>query len=108
LSRILLLLCAILLAGCGEGPAVRAETAALDRVLPIALAAFDGARKAEGPYRLVGAQQMVLQGRWIWHFTFKAESSLPADPERELLTAGGEIFVNVNPDTGDGTVRYGE
>jgi hypothetical protein len=108
MSRAVLLLSTFLLAGCGEEPVARPETAALDRVLPIALAAFDGATKTDGPYRLIDAQQMAIRGRWIWRVTFKAERHLPADPEQGPLTAGGEIFVNVDPATGDATVGYGE
>ena len=108
MPTIVLVLAAAAIAACSTVPERRHETDALDSALPAALAALDGARKGEGPYRLIGAQQLPIDSRWIWRMTFKAERHLPADLEHEMLTAGGEIFVNVDVATGETSVGYGE
>ena len=109
-SRLSLAVAGVIAAGCATAPEARPETAAFERTLPAALDALDAldaSRKSDGPYRLIAARQHPADGGWAWHFTFKAEEHLPADPSRQLLTAGGEIFVTVDP-AGDATVRYGE
>jgi hypothetical protein len=57
---------------------------------------------------LTSAQQIIVQGQYIWRITFKPENLLPKDPSKGLLTKGGEIFVNVDLKTKTTKISYGE
>lgn len=59
-------------------------------------------------YKLIGAEQIYLEGKFIWRMTFKPRYLLPEDPSTEIIGCGGEIFVNVDLKTGERTVGYGE
>ncbi len=86
--------------------APRPEAVQLTRATVLALAAFDGARTAPEPYRLIGAQHHLIDGKGIWRITFKQEQHL--GEHGQIRAAGGEIFVNVDLETEETSVGYGE
>ena len=104
----------LLVAGCaGKDPAVstpRRQTisADLDRAVAVAISAAQETKHPLGDYRLTSAEQILHQGKSIWRITFKPSRLLPADPSKELIGAGGEIFVNVDLEKQAAEVRYGE
>lgn len=59
-------------------------------------------------FKLIGAEQIYLEGKFIWMITFKPRDLLPEDPSTEIIGAGGEIIVNIDLNTGESTVGYGE
>ncbi len=56
----------------------------------------------------VGGICLALQGKYIWRLTFKPKRLLPADPAKQIIGLGGEIFINVDLKTRETTVLYGE
>ena len=59
-------------------------------------------------YRLVGAQHVPVGGQYLWRLTFKPVNLIAKDPSQGVIGAGGEIFVNVNVETGQCVVTGGE
>ncbi len=59
-------------------------------------------------YILTSAQQLILNGRYIWRVTFKPRKLLPKDLSKGLIGAGGEIFVNVDLSTKTTVITGGE
>ena len=59
-------------------------------------------------YTLISAQQIFHKGKYIWRITFKPTDLLPKDPSEQPIGLGGEIFVNVDLNTKQAEVRYGE
>jgi hypothetical protein len=109
------ILLALLLTACGpdhtglESEArLRPETGELMKAIALALPEFDRARQGAEPFKLIGAEQVILDGRYIWRMTFKATHLLPQDPSSEFGGLGGEIFVNVDLEGGTTTHAYGE
>jgi len=84
------------------------EVSDLNKAVSIALAESIDARKSQGELKLVGAEQIVVKGKYIWRITLKPISLLPDDPSTQLIGAGGEIFVNVDLKTGEAIIGYGE
>ena len=84
------------------------EHAAADKA--IVLATQKVAATAEKPqdYKLIGAQQTILKGRYSWIVTFKPTELLPPDPSIARIGAGGEVFVNVDVQTDATEIRRGE
>jgi hypothetical protein len=80
----------------------------LDKAVPIALARLAALGKLEDDYKLIGAEQRLLKGKYVWLITFKPVRFLPADPTAKPIGVGGEIFVTVDLETGRTVVRYGE
>ena len=107
-SRRVTLALLLLLAACAEDKPKRwseaTEVADLARAVEVAQSAFEGARTAPGPYRLIGAQQLV-DPAGVWRVTYKPESLMRVGSP---VGAGGEVFVNVNVEKGSTEVRYGE
>ena len=97
-----------MIGACAHPADRRAETADLDRAVAIALEALDGRGRTSSDVKLVGASQLVLEGRYVWRVTFKPLHLLPDDPSRGKIGAGGEVFVNVDLGTGMAVVRWGE
>ena len=88
--------------------ASRPATSDLNKAVSIALAELSDLGKPQDEYKLVSAQQILLKGKYVWHVTFKLAKSLPADPATQAIGAGGEIFINVDLNTGETVVTYGE
>jgi hypothetical protein len=85
------------------------ETKRLDRAISIALARTADLRREHGKeYRLIGAEQMILDEKYVWRVTFKPLHLLPDDPATGIVGAGGEIFVNVDLGDETATVGFGE
>lgn len=47
-------------------------------------------------YILTSAQQLIVDSKYVWLITFKPKSLHPEDPSKDLIGAGGEIFVTVD------------
>ncbi|MHC4858677.1 MAG: hypothetical protein ACYTDY_01135, partial [Planctomycetota bacterium] len=65
-------------------------------------------RERGGPCRVIGAQELILEGKYVWRVTLKPLHLLPENPSTGKIGLGGEIFVNVDLETGKAVVRYGE
>ena len=59
-------------------------------------------------YTVVSAQQMFHGGKYIWRVVFKPARLLPKDPSTLAIGLGGEVFVNVDLNTKETVVTYGE
>jgi hypothetical protein len=84
------------------------ETADLNEAISIAVARLADVQKSSGEYKLVSAQQVVVEGKYVWRITFKPVKLLPDDPSSQIIGAGGEIFMNVDLKTKEAAVTYGE
>ncbi|MHC4669894.1 MAG: hypothetical protein ACYTFD_16005 [Planctomycetota bacterium] len=84
------------------------ETEHLNRAVAIGLAESADARRPGGEYRLVGARQVLVDGKYVWRITFKPCRLLPDDPSTQKIGLGGEIFMNVDLETEVATIGYGE
>ena len=85
------------------------DTAELRDAVGIAVDAVnEQSRYPADHYTLVSAQRMMIKGKYVWRVTFKPARLLPKDPSREMIGAGGEIFVNVDLKTRKPELRYGE
>jgi len=84
------------------------QTSDLDKAVSIAIAKSADARKPGGEFKLIGAQQIFLDGKYVWRITFKPVRLLPDDPSTGEIGAGGEVFVNVDIKTEEAIVLYGE
>ena len=104
LLSLLLLVLLLPACGCDDGAAPtdmeRAVAAARE-------AALEHGHSLE-THRLVGAQQFVHEGRYVWRVTWKPKHLLPDDPSTGKIGAGGELFVNVVLETGEATIGFGE
>jgi hypothetical protein len=58
-------------------------------------------------YRLVEVSLQYHTSPSLWRVTFKPVALMPT-PERLTIGAGGEVFVNVDLDSGEIVVTYGE
>ena len=59
-------------------------------------------------WTLISAQQIPIEGCYVWRITFKPTRLLPKDPSKGNIGAGGEVFVNVDQVTKKTEIRYGE
>ena len=88
-------------------PEMNVDSAGLQEAIAIAKSALCEKTLNRGnDYTLIAAQQFVVKGRYIWRVTFK--SGLPKDPSKELMPAGGEIFVNIDPLTKKAEIWHGD
>ena len=84
------------------------ETSELYKAVSIAITKTADVRESRGEFKLVSAQQIIVNGKYIWRITLKPVSLLPDDPSTQEIGAGGEIFVNVDLKTEEAIVIYGE
>ncbi len=89
-------------------PQETAETADLTEAISLSLAELETRSEKPSDYILIKAEQILVNNKFIWRITFKPKELLPADPSSEVIGVGGEIFVNVDPDTKETTLRHGE
>ena len=101
--------------GCTPPPssqlslATGADITGLQDAVAIAVSALhDQSRYPANDYTLTSAQQIVVEGKYVWRITFKPAGLLPKDPSKEAIGAGGEIFVNVDLSTKKPELSYGE
>ena len=89
-------------------PQETAETADVTEAISLSLAELETRSEKPSDYILIKAEQILVNNQFIWRITFKPKELLPADPSSEVIGAGGEIFVNVDPETKETTLRHGE
>ncbi|MHC4958683.1 MAG: hypothetical protein ACYTGN_09925 [Planctomycetota bacterium] len=82
----------------------RVDRAELDTAVAIALARTAKLRKEE--FRVIGAR--AFPGSHVWRVTLKPGRLLAGDRSTRIVGAGGEIFVDVDLQTREATIRYGE
>ncbi len=106
---------ALLLTACGPERTApnaearfRPETDDLMKAVALALPEFDQARRGAEPFKLIGAEQLILDGKYVWRVTLKTTHLLPEDPSSEPVGLGGEVFVIVDLESGTVTHAYGE
>ena len=59
-------------------------------------------------YRVISVQNLLNKGPEVWLVSFKPENLIPANPEKEAIGLGGEIFITVNVKSNTTTMTYGE
>ncbi|MBM4026356.1 MAG: hypothetical protein FJ280_13280 [Planctomycetes bacterium] len=83
----------------------------MDIEMAISIAVPTVAERLRSPadaHILTGVQQFVRDGKYVWRVTFKPARLLSKEPSREPLGLGGEVFVDVDLNTGTTEIRYGE
>ena len=105
------LLLAVALSGAAvaqeDAPDSRPELAALERAVELSVAELTRLSLDPADYRVVEVRLLYHESPTLWRVTFKPVALLPT-PERLTVGAGGEVFVNVDLDTGEIVVTYGE
>ena len=89
-------------------PQETAEIADVTEAISLSLAELETYSEKPSDYILIKAEQILVNNKFIWRITFKPKELLPADHSTEVIGVGGEIFVNVDPDTKETTLRHGE
>jgi hypothetical protein len=91
------------------GPTLGPDITSLRDAVDIAVSALHGqSHYPANDYILTSAQQIIVDGKYVWRITFKPVSLLPKDPSKGLIGAGGEIFVKVDLSTKKTEFTYGE
>ena len=109
-----LVLTLVFIASCSGSEGIQSkiasqpETSELYRAVSIAVTKSADVRESRGELKLVSVQQIIVNGKYIWRITFKPVSLLPDDPSAQEIGAGGEIFVNIDLNTEEAIVTYGE
>ena len=99
-----LVLTIVFTASCSSPNAIQSkiasqpETSELYKAVSIAMAKSADVRKSPGEFKLVSAQQIIVKGEYIWFITLKPVNLLPDDPSTQMIGAGGEVFINVDPE----------
>lgn len=107
-----LVLALVFPAACSSSPmnqsgiSSQPETSELYRAVSIAVARSVNVLESRGEFKLISAQQVIVNGKYIWRITLKPVSLLPDDPSTREIGAGGEIFVNVDLDTEEAIITY--
>jgi hypothetical protein len=93
--------------GASKGKA-QPETSDLNKAVSIGCAKL--AEEVESPteYKLIGAEQIYYEGKFIWRVTFKPTRLLPAKGAVKPIGVGGEVFMNIDLETGETIITYGE
>ena len=94
--------------GIQSNIASQPEASELYKAVSIAITRSADVRESRGEFKLVSAQQIIVNGEYIWRITLKPVSLLPDDPSTQEIGAGGEIFLNVDLKTEEAIVTYGE
>jgi len=84
------------------------ETSDMAKAVSIGVATLAKELQSPVEYKLTSVQQIYYEGKYIWRITFKPKKLLPADPSSQPIGAGGEVFINIDLDTKETVVRYGE
>ena len=93
-------------------PKITADTGNLQEAINIAIPALYKDKMTQSfnskLYILTSAQQIPQKNKWIWLVTFKPKELLPDDLSKEYIGFGGEVFVNVDLNTKETIITYGE
>jgi hypothetical protein len=111
LVSVFLSLLMVLALGCTHNPSSQPgpDITGLWEAVAIAVSALhDQSRYPANDYILTSAQQIIVDGKYVWLITFKPTSFLPKDPSKGPITLGGEIFVKVDLSTKKTEFTYGE
>jgi hypothetical protein len=80
----------------------------IQQVISIAIAQLREHSPTAHQCRLIKVEQHIARGQYLWTASFKPTRSLPEDPAREPVGAGGEVFVHVDLRNLSSTITYGE
>jgi hypothetical protein len=84
------------------------EISDLNKAVSVGVAKLAEKIQAPAEYKLIGAQQIYYNGKYVWRTTFKPTKLLPADPSAQLIGKGGEVFINIDLETKETVITYGE
>ena len=95
--------------GSSRKPTLPASTTPIWTAVALAESAvFEQKQYRPEDYMVTSAQQLVIKGKYTWRITFKPVALLPEDPAKGIIGLGGEIFVNVDLETKNTEILYGE
>jgi hypothetical protein len=111
------ILAVVFVSGCTTKPeqdtlwqdiTAKPETSDMAKAVSIGVAELAKESQSPAEYKLIGAQQDYYNGKYLWRITFKPKKLLPEDPSSQPIGLGGEIFINIDLDTKETFITYGE
>jgi hypothetical protein len=84
------------------------QTADFTKAVSLSIGKLQSTAKSPSDYKLTKVEMLLNKGKWVWRATYKPTSLLPQDPSRQHIGAGGEIFINIDLNTEQAEVTYGE
>jgi hypothetical protein len=85
------------------------DATGLQDAIAVATSALQGqSQSTVDRWTIISAQQILIKGCYVWQITFKPTKLLPKEPSKEIIGAGGEVFVNVDSMTKKTEIRFGE
>lgn len=87
---------------------LKPQTAEFAKAVSIGTAKLQSTLASASDYKLIKAELVWHKEKYTWRLTFKLAMLLPRDPSQTPIGKGGEVFVDVDPDTEQIELRYGE
>lgn len=114
-QRTLKLLAALLISGAASAQvdpnlaiSRKPQTAEFTKAVSVGTAKLQSTMASASEYKLIKTELVWRKGKYRWRLTFKLAKLLPKNPSQSHIGLGGEIFVDLDPETEEITIRYGE